>query len=137
MSNQARMHYRRDPFDHGERVKEPGPDHPITVTPYSSRVVVRFAGAVVADTTDALDLREASYKPVIYIPRGDAVLSHSERSDRQTHCPYKGDASYFHLVADGKRAENAVWTYEAPFPAMKAIASYIAFYPDKVSITHT
>jgi uncharacterized protein (DUF427 family) len=117
-------------------VKEPGPDHPITVTPYNGRVVVRFQGTVVADTVKALDLREASYKPVIYIPRSDAMLSHFERSEQRTFCPYKGDASYFHLVAGGKRAENAVWSYETPFPAMKAIGAHIAFYPDKVSITH-
>jgi uncharacterized protein (DUF427 family) len=115
-------------------MKLPGPDHPITISPHAGRVVVRFHDAVVADTTKALELREASYKPVLYIPRADAKLSSYEASDRHTHCPYKGDASYFHLTAAGARADNAVWTYETPFPAMKEIAGHVAFYPDKVTI---
>jgi uncharacterized protein (DUF427 family) len=118
-------------------MKLPGSDHPITITPYAGRVVVRFEGEVVADTSRALELREASYKPVIYIPRADALLDHFERSDRQTHCPYKGDASYFHLVASGQRSENAVWSYEVPFESMKDIAGHVAFYPDRVSVAHT
>lgn len=111
-------------------------DHPITIVPYAGRVVVRFAGEVVADTTSALELREASYRPVIYIPRVDADLQFYERSDHRTHCPYKGDASYFHLNAAGKRADNAVWTYELPFEGVREIAGYVAFYPDKVSVAH-
>jgi uncharacterized protein (DUF427 family) len=117
-------------------MKTPGPDHPITIEPASERVVVRFGDTVVADTRKALVLREASYKPVLYIPREDAKLAQFERSDRKTHCPYKGDASYFHLVANGTRAENAVWTYESPFPAMASIAHHVAFYPDKVTVAN-
>jgi len=116
-------------------MKIPGPDHPITIGPYEKRVVVRFKGAVVADTRNALELKESTYKPVLYIPRGDAKLAHYEPSDRQTHCPYKGDASYFHLKAEDARAENAVWSYETPFPAMKAIEGHVAFYADKVTIS--
>jgi uncharacterized protein (DUF427 family) len=115
-------------------MKIPGPDHPITISPHAGRVVVRFHDTVIADTTQALDLREASYKPVLYIPRADAKLASYEQSDHRTHCPYKGDASYFHLQANGARADNAVWSYETPFPAMKEITGYVAFYPDKVSI---
>ena len=111
-------------------------DHPITLVPYQGRVVVRFAGEIVADTTSALELREASYRPVIYVPRADADLQFYERSDHRTHCPFKGDASYFHLTASGKRADNAVWSYEAPFDGVKEIAGYVAFYPDKVSVAH-
>ena len=116
-------------------MKIPGPDHPITINSYSSRVVVRFHGAVVADTERALELREAHYKPVLYVPRADARLAHYQSSERRTHCPYKGDASYFHLTVDGTRAENAVWTYETPFPAMKAIEGHVAFYPDRVTFS--
>ena len=98
---------------------------------------MRFAGEVVADTSRALELRESSYKPVMYIPREDALLDHFERSDRESHCPYKGDANYFHLLASGKRSDDSVWTYEMPFDSVKEIAGHVAFYPDKVSITHT
>ena len=115
-------------------MKLPGPDHPISIAPCQKRVVVRFGNAVVADTTNALELQEASYPPIVYVPRRDAKLSHFEPSNRRTHCPYKGDASYFHLTASGRRSENAVWSYETPFPAMREIAGHLAFYPDRITI---
>jgi uncharacterized protein (DUF427 family) len=114
-------------------MKEPGPDHPIVIAPYKGRVVVRFGDTVVADTTEALELREASYKPVFYIPRAAAKLAAYERSPHHTYCPYKGEASYFHLASGGHRADNAVWTYEAPYPAVAIIKDHVAFYPDKVT----
>jgi len=116
-------------------MKLPGPDHPITIEPFAGRVVVRFKDTVVAATDRALVLKEATYKPVFYIPRSDARWSHFAPSERHTHCPYKGDASYFHLDTDGGRSENAVWSYESPFPAMAAIEKHIAFYPHQVDIS--
>ena len=115
-------------------MKLPGPDHPITITPAAGRVVVRFAGQIVADTRHALELREASYPAMLYIPRGDAAMSHFARTTHHTHCPYKGDASYFDL---GAGAANAVWSYEAPYPAMAAIKDHLAFYPQHVQIERT
>jgi uncharacterized protein (DUF427 family) len=113
-------------------MKLPGPDHPITIAPNGKRVRVMFAGQVVADTTHALTLREANYKPVFYIPRADANMTLLKATDHRSHCPYKGDASYFTIEAGGHNAENAVWSYEQPFPAMAEIKDYLAFYPDRV-----
>jgi uncharacterized protein (DUF427 family) len=113
-------------------MKLPGPDHPITITPNGKRVRVSFAGQVIADSTRALVLNEAGYKPVFYIPRADAAMDALTPTDHHTHCPYKGDASYFSISAGGKRADNAVWSYEQPFPAMAAIKGYLAFYPNRV-----
>lgn len=113
-------------------MKLPGPDHPITIAPNGNRVRITFAGQVVADTTHALTLKEASYKPVFYIPRTDADMSLLKATDHRTHCPYKGDASYFTIHAGGRNAENAVWSYEQPFPAMAEINGYLAFYPSRV-----
>ena len=114
-------------------MKLPGPDHPITITPNPRCVRVVFAGEVVAETTRALTLREASYPPVQYIPREDARMAMLARTDRSTHCPYKGDASYYTVdPGKGRRAENAVWSYESPCPAMAQIAGHLAFYPDRV-----
>ena len=87
---------------------------------------------MVADTTRALTLREASLPPVQYVPREDADLALLARTDHTSHCPYKGDAAYFSVRADGRTAENAVWTYEQPYPAVSAIAGHLAFYPDRV-----
>lgn len=113
-------------------MKIPGPDHPITVTPNPRRVRVVFNGKVVAETSRALTLKEADYPPVHYIPRADADMSAFAPTQHHTHCPYKGEASYFTLKADGKAAENAVWTYEQPYPAMAEIAGHLAFYPNRV-----
>jgi uncharacterized protein (DUF427 family) len=115
-------------------MKRPGPDHPITIKPAEGRVVVRFNGAVVADTRAALELKEASYPAVLYIPRGDARMTHYARTTHSTHCPYKGDASYFDLSTAGMTAANAVWSYEQPFPAMTQIKDHVAFYPQHVTI---
>jgi uncharacterized protein (DUF427 family) len=87
---------------------------------------------VVADTRAALTLREAAYKPVQYIPRADVDMSLLARTDHATYCPYKGDCAYYSIPAGGERAVNAVWSYEAPFPAVAAIKDYVAFYPTRV-----
>ena len=110
----------------------PGPDHPITITKTSGRVVVKAGGKVIADTTNALSLKEASYPAVQYIPRADVDLSLLERTSHSTYCPYKGDASYFSIPAGGARAANAIWTYETPYDAGAAIKEHVAFYPDRV-----
>ena len=115
-------------------VRTPGPDHPITIAPNPNRVVVSVAGKILADTTDALSLKEASYPAVQYVPRTDANMALLARTERTTHCPYKGDASYFSINANGKSIVNSIWTYETPFPAMTEITGYLAFYPDKVTI---
>ena len=113
-------------------MKIPGPDHPITLAPNAKRVRVMFNGRIVANTVRALTLREASYPPVQYIPREDADMALFSRTAHGTHCPYKGDAAYFSLNVDGRASENAVWTYEAPYPAMAEIKAYLAFYPSCV-----
>ncbi len=113
-------------------MKLPDADHPITVTPTRGRVLVKFGGRVVADSTRALTLQEASYPLVQYIPREDVQMRYFEPTTHKTHCPYKGDASYFSLKADGRSAENAAWSYVEPYPAMTQIAGHLAFYPDRV-----
>jgi uncharacterized protein (DUF427 family) len=113
-------------------MKQPGSDHPIVISRSGKRVRVTFAGKTIADTTRALSLAEASYPPVFYIPRADADMATLARTAHHTHCPYKGDASYFTISAGGKTAENAVWSYEQPFPAVAEIKEYLAFYPNRV-----
>ncbi|AGW95056.1 MULTISPECIES: DUF427 domain-containing protein [Cupriavidus] len=113
-------------------VRIPGPDHPITVTPTSGRIVVKVGGITVADSDAALTLREADYTPVQYIPREHVDMAQLERTTHATYCPYKGDCSYFSIPAGGERSRNAVWSYETPYDAVAAIASHLAFYPDRV-----
>jgi uncharacterized protein (DUF427 family) len=113
-------------------IKIPGADHPISIVANPSRVVVVVGQKVIADTRSALTLREASYPAVQYIPRRDVDMTALIRSEHQTYCPYKGDASYFSIPAGGDRSVNAVWTYETPFEATAQIKDYLAFYPDRV-----
>lgn len=113
-------------------IKIPGPDHPITVTRNPHRVVVTLDGKVIADTTEALTLREASYPAVQYIPRKDVDMAALERTDHASYCPYKGDASYFSIPAGGQRSVNAIWSYETPYDAVAGIRDHLAFYPDRV-----
>ena len=115
-------------------MKTPGPDHPITVAPAERRMRARIGGHVIADSAKAVVLQEASYAPVVYFPRDDVETGFLSRTAKSTHCPYKGDASYYSIMLDGDLHEDVVWSYEAPFPAMEAIAGLLAFYPDRVEV---
>lgn len=116
----------------GKPVKQPGPDHPITVERNPARVVVSVGGKVVADTTRALTLRESTYPAVQYIPREDVDMAQLVRTDHSTYCPYKGDCVYYSIAAAGEHGVNAVWSYETPYEAVAAIAGHVAFYPNRV-----
>ena len=113
-------------------MKLPGPDHPITITPHRGRVRVICHGAVVADSIHALAMQEKTAPTVFYIPRDDAKMALFERTAHNTYCPYKGEASYYTLRTGDKRSENAIWSYEEPYPAMAEITGRLAFYPSRV-----
>ncbi|ORW95374.1 hypothetical protein AWB92_09170 [Mycobacterium sp. IEC1808] len=117
-------------------IKEPSAGHPITIEPTKGRVQVRVNGELVADTTAALELREASLPAVQYIPIDDVVFDRLTRTDTSTHCPFKGDASYYSVTTSaGETVVDAIWTYEQPYPAVAAIAGHVAFYPNKAEIS--
>ena len=113
-------------------VKIPGPDHPITIERNAARIIVSIAGRTVADTREALTLREAAYPAVQYIPRKDVDMAVLERTAQTTYCPYKGDCSYYSIPLGGDRSVNAVWSYEAPYAVVAPIKDHLAFYPDRV-----
>jgi len=113
-------------------IKLPGPDHPISIQRNPARVVVFVGGRVIADTRNALTLREAEYPPVQYIPIADVDFSQLVRTDHVTYCPYKGDCTYYSVPAGGKKSVNAVWSYDFPFPAVGKIMGHVAFYPERV-----
>lgn len=113
-------------------IKIPGPDHPITVTLNPARIRVTVAGRIIAETSNALTLREAAYPGVQYIPRQDVDMSQLESSTHTTYCPYKGECSYYSIAAGGDRTVNSVWSYEAPYAAVAEIKDHLAFYPDRV-----
>lgn len=105
--------------------------HKIEIAPFGGRVRVRIAGEVIADTAHALLLEEGSLPPVFYVPRGDVHLERLAPSAATSHCPFKGDASYF-SAANGPA--DVAWSYGKPLPGAEAIAGHLAFYPDKAEI---
>jgi uncharacterized protein (DUF427 family) len=115
-------------------VKIPGPDHPITLSAAPGPVEALFEGHLIARSEDVLMLAEANYPPVAYFPRADVEMSVFAKTEHTTHCPYKGEASYYSLERDGRVAENVAWSYEDPYPAMAAITGRLAFYPNRVSL---
>ncbi|GAA1457960.1 DUF427 domain-containing protein [Nocardiopsis exhalans] len=113
----------------------PGPDHPIDIEPARGRVVVRVGARVVARSSAALTLREASYPEVQYVPLADVDPAVLRPSPTTTHCPYKGNATYYTLeVGDGVQLPDALWTYEEPYPWVAEITDHAAFYPDRAEI---
>ncbi len=105
------------------------PDYHIATKPAGTRVQVKFNGEVIADSRDAVELKEGDYPPVYYLPRKDVKMDRLVRSSHRTYCPFKGHASYYSL-ANGP--ESAVWSYEEPYDEMSVIKGLLAFYPDKV-----
>lgn len=118
-------------------VLQPGPDHPISVTASAERVRVTAAGVTLADTRAALVLREHGYPPAYYLPRADAQMAVLQRTEHGTYCPYKGDASYFTVLAGGAELDDVVWSYERPHAAVAEIRDHLAFYPDRVDVEVT
>ena len=115
-----------------KKVLVPGPDHPITIEATGARVTVTLGGRVIADTTAALTLREASYPPVQYIPLADVDAAVLRPSDHATYCPFKGDASYSSLQVGDDVVDAAMWTHPEPHDAVAEIVDHVAFYPDRV-----
>ncbi len=116
-------------------VLQPTAEHPITVTPTGRHVTVRVNGEVVAETDAALTLQESTYPAVQYVPLADVVGTALRRSDTTTYCPYKGEANYYDVSVGGATVDDAIWTYEQPYPAVGAIAGHVAFYADKADVT--
>ena len=113
--------------------KTPGPDHPIDMVEIDRPARIIFDGVEIVSSTHYVALKEAGYTEVAYIPRDNLDERMVQPSDRRTWCPYKGEARYFHLLTrDGKRMENALWSYDDPFPAVAAIAGHVAAFPDRV-----
>ncbi|MFG6562713.1 DUF427 domain-containing protein [Sulfitobacter sp. 1A13421] len=103
-------------------------DH-IKITPAEGTWVVRAGGAVLGESTGALELHEGGYPPVIYFPRSDIAMAFLDGTDKTTHCPHKGDATYFSVVTKSRTLQDAVWSYEDPKADVAAIKGYLAFDP--------
>jgi uncharacterized protein (DUF427 family) len=113
------------------------PGHRIATRPAGVRVRVMLDGKLIAETSEAIALEEtlegSTVAPIVYyLPRKDVKMHRLVRTSHRTHCPFKGDASYFSFM-DGP--ENAVWSYEQPYDDVEVIKDLLAFYSDKVEIS--
>jgi uncharacterized protein (DUF427 family) len=115
-----------------EEIMKGTPAPHIKTGPAGKTVRVTVKGELIAESRDAIALEEGAYPVVYYFPRRDVKMDRLDRSSHKTHCPFKGDASYFSLKGG---PQNAVWSYEAPFDDMLVIKDLLAFYPDKVDIS--
>ncbi|MFT4961067.1 MAG: hypothetical protein ACI92Z_002153 [Paracoccaceae bacterium] len=102
-------------------------DH-IKIRKAGGKWVIRSGGAILGESSNALELSEGDYPAVIYFPRADIAMALLECTDKVTHCPHKGDANYYSIVNRSSTTENAVWTYETPIDAVAAIKDHLAFY---------
>lgn len=116
--------------------KSPGfakrPDYRVDFIPSPRRVRVTFGGETIADSTRVMMARETGHTPVYYFPPDDVRMDLMTPTDHHTHCPYKGDASYWTIRAGGKAAENAMWAYPDPYDESEAMKDYCGFYWKRV-----
>ena len=108
------------------------PGYRIDFEPCAKRLRIVFGGETIADSTAVRLLHETKHIPVYYFPRADVRMDLLTPTDHTTFCPFKGTASYYTLAGGGRRADNAVWTYAAPFDEVPEIKDYLAFYWDKM-----
>ncbi|WP_375228143.1 DUF427 domain-containing protein [Roseobacter sp. S98] len=100
----------------------------ITIRKAEGTWSVRAGGAVLGESDNALELIEGDYPPVIYFPRDDIAMAFLDGTDKSTHCPYKGDASYFSVVTKSTTLTDVAWSYEAPIEDVARIKGHLAFY---------
>ncbi|GAA4223329.1 DUF427 domain-containing protein [Sagittula sp. NFXS13] len=100
----------------------------ITITPAVGTWVVRAGGAVLGESSRALELVEGDLPPIIYFPREDLGMAFFDATDHKETCPHKGEASYFSIMSKSRTYENAVWSYESPKEEVAEIKGYLAFH---------
>jgi len=131
-------------FMHGVAVMGPGPgyekhpEHTVELKREGRHIRVLFNGVIIADTRNAITVIEADYDPVAYIPRADVRTDLLMETSRETHCPFKGYASYWSINVEDKTAENAVWGYPRSYAEVSELADYLAFdkrFVDEVLIS--
>ena len=110
------------------------PGYKITLTPVERRMRVWLGCAAIADSAHVLAMREGDYSPVYYFPRADVNMDLLTATDRDTHCPFKGEASYWTVEAGDRAEENVAWSYESPYDEMARIKDYIAFHDSRVKL---
>jgi uncharacterized protein (DUF427 family) len=113
-------------------IRSRDPNHTVAVEPGSQQVRVTLNGETIADSRRIKVLHEAGHRPTFYFPQEDVSMNLLTPTDHHTHCPYKGEASYWTIEAGDRVSENAVWGYLDPYPEQESITGYLAFYANRV-----
>jgi uncharacterized protein (DUF427 family) len=108
------------------------PDHKVDLMAHSERVQLAAGGEPLADSSRCIQVLESKCAPVLYFPRDDVRMERLEKTEHQTHCPFKGDASYYSIRTRDGLLENSVWSYEDPFDEVAGLKDHLAFYADRV-----
>jgi uncharacterized protein (DUF427 family) len=116
----------------GQSLYHKYPDHRVDIESSPKRIRVRLGGEVIADSDRTLTVLETNDEPVAYFPRPDVRFDFLEQTTHQTFCPFKGEASYWTIRVRNEVRENAVWSYQDPFPEVDRLKGYVAFYADRV-----
>ena len=112
------------------------PDYAVDINPTDQTVTVSFNGSVIVESNAALCIQETRHAEAYYIPRDDIDMTQLIKTELSTYCPFKGHASYW-SVPDEPELENFVWSYEDPYPEVKALKNYMSFYTNKVKLDTT
>jgi adenylate cyclase len=119
--------------------KSPGfarhPDYRVDLVREGGRVRIGFNGITVADSADVVTVKETGHDPVLYFPREDVRTDLLRPTEHHSHCPFKGQASYWTLAAGDRSAENLVWSYEEPYDETMGLRGLMAFYADRVEVS--
>ena len=101
----------------------------ISLHPHTPRVRIPTGDSLIADTRNALELRELGYPHRKCVPQADVDISRFMVSSTVTHCPFKGDSTYYSLpdIAGG------AWSHEISDDEMQAVAGLLAFDAEKVT----
>lgn len=109
------------------------PEHQVRESPASRKVTVDIGAHRIAESRQAIRVDEDHHPVRYYFPRSDVDMSLLERSETTTQCPFKGTAHYFHIILDGRRFDDAVWSYESPYDEHRELKDRLAFYDDNIA----
>jgi uncharacterized protein (DUF427 family) len=116
----------------GQSLYHEYPGYQVALEQSSGHIRVKCRGTLVADSRRTLTVRETQHEPVVYFPIEDVRFEHLEKTDLETFCPFKGEASYWSIRTGSGLEENVVWRYEEPFDEVAPLSGYVSFYPDRV-----